>query len=63
VSQPEENREKSAKTDAVLTPREVRRTPNLVPRPPAARPDRAAGSGGAAGDRGEDGPAGAGEEP
>ncbi|GEM_PF-6645546 len=61
MSQPEENREKSAKTDAVLTPREVRRTPNLVPRPPTARPD--AGSGGDADDHNDGASTPVGEEP
>ena len=46
MSEPEENREKSAKTDAVLTPREVRHPPNQVPRPPAERPERTTGGGG-----------------
>jgi len=39
MSQPEENREKSPKTDAVLNPRELRHPPNVVPRRPAANPD------------------------
>ncbi|MGI5215212.1 hypothetical protein [Plantactinospora sp. CA-290183] len=38
MSEPEENREKTPKTDAVLSPRAERHPPNQVPRPSSARP-------------------------
>jgi hypothetical protein len=48
MSQPEENREKSAKTDAVLSPRELRHPPTANPartqvQPEAVEPEREEG--------------------